>query len=56
LNVHSGVGDNANIFCRNGQGGKVHFEQTTDFPREPKKAVKNLISRGFNPIINTNLE
>jgi len=56
LNVHSGVGDNANIFCRNGQEGKVHFEQTTDFPREPKKTVKDLIDRGFNPIINTNME
>lgn len=55
LNVHSGVGDNANIFCRNGEGSKVHFEQTTDFPREPKKAVRDLKSRGFNPVINLNV-
>lgn len=52
LNVHSGVGDNANIFCKNGEERKVHFEQTTDFPRDPKKTILDLKSRRFNPMIN----
>lgn len=52
LNVHSGVGDNANIFCTNEQKNNIHFEQTTDFPRDSKKVVDDLRKRGFNPIIN----
>lgn len=30
---------------------KIHFEQATVFPREPKSTVKEMIERGFNPVI-----
>jgi 2-iminoacetate synthase ThiH len=50
LNVHPGVGDNANIFSCNGNK-QTHFEQATTFPRDPKETITNLRSRGYNPII-----
>jgi len=50
LNVHPGVGDNAKIFPCNGHK-KTHFEQATTFPRKPKKTIKDMIRRGYNPII-----
>lgn len=50
LNVHPGVGDNANIFPCNGNK-QTHFEQATTFPRDPKKTIEEMRSRGYNPII-----
>ena len=54
LNVHSGVGENSGIFNKNKETETVHFEQTTDFPRNPNKTVRDMKNRGYNPIINLN--
>lgn len=53
LNVHPGVGDNANLFPNNEVGGnnEVHFEQTTTFPRNPKLTLDEMRQRGYNPIL-----
>jgi len=50
LNVHSGVGENTNIFGTDDQ--HVHFEQTTDFPRDPETMIMDLRIRGFRPMLN----
>ncbi len=50
LNVHPGVGGNANLFSCNGKK-QTHFEQATVFPRNPKKTIKEMRHKGYNPII-----
>lgn len=52
LNVHPGVGDNAEIFPKEkkSKGEDVHFEQTTTFPRNPKITLEKMKKRGYNPI------
>ncbi|MBU1704714.1 MAG: hypothetical protein KJ922_05090 [Nanoarchaeota archaeon] len=50
LNVHPGVGDNAHVFPCNGHK-QTHFEQATTFPRDPHKAVEDMKSRAYNPLI-----
>lgn len=51
LNVQSGVGENAKIFNKLEDKSVVHFEQTTDFPREPISTKLDMLQRGYNPIL-----
>jgi len=53
LNVHPGVGENANIFATETAPSNeaVHFEQTTTFPRLPKDTIEKMRNRGYEPII-----
>ncbi len=51
LNVHPGVGDNANIFGGCNKCNETHFEQATTFPRDPEKTIKDMKERGYNPLI-----
>jgi biotin synthase-like enzyme len=51
LNVRSRVGGNTDIFRDNGEHRKIHFEQTTDFPRDPQHTIAGFLRRGFVPVI-----
>ena len=56
LNVQSGVGENTKIFKKNEDESVVHFEQTTDFPREPNGTKLDMLRRGYNPILKNIME
>ena len=51
LNVHPGVGENAKVFQKiEGKCKKIHFEQTTTFPRNPESVIRRMKKCGYNPI------
>lgn len=52
LNVHSGVGDNSNIYEKHTEN-EIHFEQTTDYPRNVDLTINDMIERGYNPVLNS---
>ena len=56
LNVQSGVGENTKIFKKNEDESVVHFEQTTDYPREPNSTKLDMLQRGYNPILKDMIE
>lgn len=51
LNVHPGVGDNAEIFPQKKNKDETHFEQASVFPRNSESTLNELKKQGYNPII-----